>query len=165
MATEETVRVHPGDIVQDSDGLFLLVASTHQWGVGAVMRWRQDDEVREHAYRLKPGQFRVVGVAPVLPEEVAQARRDSLATERALAAEALADPENLTPQWDVETRFNGRTTGSGQAHRQRVRADCVEEALDKVRHPVMEHGGSICITGVTVDEVRPHPALAGESGR
>lgn len=58
-------------------------------------------------------------------------------------------------EWDVEIRFNGRSTGAGQKHRERVRADCVEEALDRVRHPVMEHGGAICIVGVTVDMVKP----------
>lgn len=154
MATDETVTVHPGDILQDSDGLFYLAAETHSWGIGAVLRWRQDDQVRETYHRMKPGQFVVVGVAHTLPEEVRAARRDSIATARALARDALADPDNLTPQWDVEVRFNGRTTGAGQKHAERVRADCVEQALEVVRHPVMEHGGSICIVGVTVDEVK-----------
>ena len=165
MATEESVTVHPGDIVQDTSGQFYLVASTHKWGVGAVQRWTDGGETRETYHRLKPGQFVPVGVAHMLPEEVSQARRDSLALERAMEAERLSDPDNLTPQWDVEVRFNGRTTGAGQKHTQRVRADCVEEALDQVKHPVGAHGGAICIVGVTVDEVRPHPALAGEPGK
>lgn len=87
MATDETVIVHPGDIIQDADGMLLLVASTHRWGVGAVLRCRHDGEDREHYYRMKPGQFVVVGAAHMLPEEVAQARRDSLATARTVAKE------------------------------------------------------------------------------
>jgi hypothetical protein len=154
MATDDTVIVHPGDIVQDSEGQFYLVASTHKWGVGAVQRWTDAGQVRETYSRLRPGQFVVVGTGHLLPEEVAQARRDSLRLAADLARDALADPDDLTPQWDVEVRFNGRTTGAGQKHNQRVKADCVEEALDKVKHPVGQHGGAICIVGVTVDEVR-----------
>jgi hypothetical protein len=120
MATDETLIVHPGDILQDTSGQFFLAASTHSWGVGAVQRWTDGGEVRETYHRLKPGQFVVVGSAHTLPEEVAQARRDSIATARALAREG----------------------------------DGVEQALEKVRHPVMEHGGSICVVGVTVDEVK-----------
>lgn len=85
MATDETIRVHPGDVVQDSDGLFLLVTQCHGWGIEAVMRWRQGPppyEIAEHGYRLKPGQFVVVGTAHTLPVEVRQARQDSLRTER-----------------------------------------------------------------------------------
>jgi hypothetical protein len=90
--------------------------------------------------------------------QVSAARRDSLETQRKLDAERaaapLAESDDLTPTWQVQLRFNGRTTGSGQVHNERVQADCVEEALDRVRAPVMQHGGSICIVGVTVDEVR-----------
>jgi hypothetical protein len=154
MATDEILIVHPGDILQDTSGQFFLAASTHSWGVGAVQRWTDGGEVRETYHRLKPGQFVVVGSAHTLPEEVAQARRDSIATARALAREGDGNADDLTMEWDVEVRFNGRTTGTGQKHVERVRADCVEQALEKVRHPVMEHGGSICVVGVTVDEVK-----------
>lgn len=166
MATDESIRVHPGDIVQDSDGLFFLVTETHSWGVGAVQRDRVPGGlIREAYFRLKPGQFVPVGVAHTLPEEVAQARRDSLALERQLAADALADPDDLTPQWDVEVRFNGRTSGSGQRHSERVRAESVEDALRAARLPLTQHGGAAFIVGATVDEVRPHPALAREPGK
>lgn len=90
MATEETITVHPGDILQDADGLFYLASETHSWGVGAVMRWRDGDEVRETYHRLKPGQFVVVGAGHILPEDVRGRRRDSLTTARALAKEAAS---------------------------------------------------------------------------
>lgn len=88
MATEDTPPVHPGDIVQDTSGQFYLVTETHKWGVGAVQRWTDGGEVRETYSRLRPGQFVVVGVGHLLPEDVSQARRDSLTTARALAKEA-----------------------------------------------------------------------------
>lgn len=89
MATEETVRVHPGDIVQDHEGLLYLTTGTFNWGVGAVLRSRGNlsQSISEAYHRLKPGSFSVVGVAPMMPEAVAQARRDSLATEAAVARE------------------------------------------------------------------------------
>lgn len=156
MATEETVTVHPGDVVQDHEGLLYLTTGVHSWGIGAVMRWQghAPEMPNEVYHRLMVGSFRVVGVAPLMPEAVAQSRRDSLTTEKARKAEGLVDPDDLTPMWDVEVRFNGRTTGAGQKHTERVRADCVEQALEAVRHPVGNHGGAICIVGVTVDEVR-----------
>lgn len=88
MATEETAPVHPGDIVQDTDGCLHLVTTTNSWGVGAIQRRIEaGQEVSTYA-RLRPGQFSVCGVAVTLPEAVAQARRDSLATEAAVAREA-----------------------------------------------------------------------------
>lgn len=86
MATDPNTQiVHPGDVIQDSDGLFLLVTETRSWGVGAVERWREGPvpyEIKEHYHRMKPGTFWVVGPAHLIPEEVAQARRDSLALAR-----------------------------------------------------------------------------------
>jgi hypothetical protein len=159
MATTEALTVHPGDIVQGTQqgpthGHLFLVTETHRWGVGAVARWHENDVDRETYNRLKPGTFAVCGAAAVLPPEVAAARRDSIATARQIAREGDGNADDMTPEWDVEVRFNGRTTGTGQKHSERVRADSVEDALDRVRHPVMEHGGSICIVGVTVDEVK-----------
>lgn len=80
MATEETIIVHPGDIIQDSTGQLMLVTQTKPWGVGAVQRWHDGIEMQERYHRLKPGQFVVCGAAHLLPEEIAQARRDSLRT-------------------------------------------------------------------------------------
>jgi hypothetical protein len=80
MATEETVIVHPGDIIQDSAGQLMLVTQTKKWGVGAVQRWHDGVEMQERYHRLKPGQFVVCGAAHLLPEEISQARRDSLRT-------------------------------------------------------------------------------------
>ncbi len=93
MATEETLIVHPGDIIQATQpgpqhGHFLLVTETHRWGVGAVARWHDDGDDREVYHRLKPGTFAVVGAAYILPPEVAAARKDSLATQRAVEKEA-----------------------------------------------------------------------------
>ncbi|MEJ7831280.1 MAG: hypothetical protein WKF79_00055 [Nocardioides sp.] len=88
MATEEAITVHPGDILQDSQGLLYLASEVHGWGVGAVQRFDHAGDVIEAYHRLKPGQFVVVGTAHTLPEAVAQARRDSLATERAIAKDA-----------------------------------------------------------------------------
>lgn len=87
MATDETVIVHPGDIIQDANGHLHLVTETHSWGVGAVQRWLEHGEDREVYARFKPGQFFVVGTAHTLPAEVKQARRDSLTTQRNLERE------------------------------------------------------------------------------
>ena len=163
MATEETLIVHPGDIIQGTvqgpqHGHLFLVTETHTRHLGAVARAFMNGADVEAYHRLRPGTCDVVGAAAILPPEVAAARRDSIATQRQLDAERaaapLAESDDLTPTWQVQVRFNGRTTGSGQVHNERVQADCVEQALDLVHPPVMQHGGSICIVGVTVDEVR-----------
>lgn len=159
MATDNTLIAHPGDIIQGtqqgpSHGHLFLITETHRWGVGAVARWFADGADQETYHRFKPGTFAICGAAAILPPEVAAARRDSIATARTLAREGDGNTEDMTPEWDVTVRFNGRTTGAGQVHQERVRADSVEDALDRVRAPVMEHGGSICIVGVTVDEVK-----------
>lgn len=79
MATEpDSIVVHPGDIIQDSTGQIMLVTQTKKWGVGAVQRWHDGIEMQERYHRLKPGQFVVCGHAHLLPEEISQARRDSL---------------------------------------------------------------------------------------
>lgn len=88
MATEEATAVHPGDIIQDSQGLLYLASEVHGWGVGAVQRFAHQGDVLEAYHRLKPGQFVVVGAAHMLPPELAAARKDSIATERAIAKEA-----------------------------------------------------------------------------
>lgn len=87
MATEETITVHPGDIVQDTDGYLHLVSETHGWGVGAIQRLRDGVVEREFYTRLKPGQFVVVGTAHILPTTVAQRRKDSLATQQEVERE------------------------------------------------------------------------------
>jgi hypothetical protein len=161
MATDETIIAHPGDIIQStmqghwSHGLLFMIDQTRSWGVEASMLYRQAGEEFVVPMRFKPGTFAICGAAAIVPPEIAAARRDSIATARAVAREGDGNRDDLTPEWDVEIRFNGRTTGTGQVHRERVRGDCVEDALDNVRHPVMEHGGSICIVGATADMVKP----------
>lgn len=88
MATEpETVTVHPGDIIQDSAGQLMIVTQTKPRFIGAVQRWHDGIEMQERYHRLQPGQFVVCGAAHLLPEEISQARRDSLATAAKLAKE------------------------------------------------------------------------------
>lgn len=86
MATDETqtetLVVHPGDVIQDRDGLLYLVTECHGWGVGAILRWRDGEDVREHYFRFKPGSFALAGAGAILPPHVAAARRDSIATMR-----------------------------------------------------------------------------------
>lgn len=93
MATEQTVTVHPGDIIQGIEpgphhGHFFLVTECRRWGVGAVQRWRDGDEDHEVYSRFKPPQFALVGTAHILPPPVAAARRDSIRTAQTVAKEA-----------------------------------------------------------------------------
>lgn len=95
MATEETLIVHPGDIIQStrddwSKGRLFLVEETHRWGVGAVHCYSHAGEEFSVYVRYKPSDFAVVGAAVLLPPEVAQRRRDSLATQRIIAKESGA---------------------------------------------------------------------------
>lgn len=66
--------------------------------------------------------------------------------------------ETFATRWNVTLLFNGRLTGSGQAVRVRV---CCDDALEAVREAERyavrqpKHGGSICITGHTVEIHRP----------
>jgi len=87
MATEETISVHPGDIIQDSAGQLMLVTQTKPRFVGAVQRWHDGIEMQERYHRLRPGSFVVCGAAHLLPEEIAQARRDSLKLAAEIAKE------------------------------------------------------------------------------
>lgn len=101
MATEKSIVVHPGDIIQgigqdNRNGLLFLVTETHRWGVGAVLRWVQGTEEFEVYQRFKPGQFSVVGTAAILPPLVLQRRKDSLASAAAVEAErARADDQKI----------------------------------------------------------------------
>lgn len=88
MATEQkTITVHPGDIIQDSSGQLMIVTQTPKWGVGAIQQWHDGFDMQERYHRLKPGQFVVCGVAHLLPEEIASARRDSLKLAAEIAKE------------------------------------------------------------------------------
>ncbi len=92
MATEETVIVHPGDIIQGTiqgpqHGHLFLVTECQRWGVGGVARWHQDGDDHEHYHRFKPGTFAVVGAAAILPPELAGARRDSIKTQQLVERE------------------------------------------------------------------------------
>lgn len=159
----------PGDIVQISgpqyQGALVIVEEVRHWGVtGYAPHLADRGPTKDIPLRLRHDEFVPAGVAAVMSPGLASARQAAIETARTLAREAAErraaeppaedDPDDMTMKWDVEVRFNGRTTGQGQVHRERVRADCVEQALDVVRPPVMEHGGSICIVGVTVDEVK-----------
>src|SRR3546814_10586258 len=94
MATDQkTLVVHPGDIIQGTTkdsrgGHFFMVSQCKAWGVGAIQRWIDGTEDREAYYRFKirpEPEFVVVGAAHLLPVEIAQARRDSIATTAAVA--------------------------------------------------------------------------------
>lgn len=87
MATESTLVVHPGDIIQDQHGQLMIVTQTRPRFIGAIQRWHDGIEDRERYHRLRPGEFHVCGAAALLPEAIAQARRDSLRT----AAEAVRE--------------------------------------------------------------------------
>lgn len=87
MATDETPAPHPGDIIQTSDGQIMLVTQTKRWGVGAIQRWHDGVEMQERYHRLKAGQFVICGAAQLLPEEISQARRDSLKLAAQIAKE------------------------------------------------------------------------------
>ena len=96
MATEQkTLVVHPGDIIQATtkdgrNGHFFLVSQCKSWGVGAIQRWLDgaDDKEAYHRFATRPEpEFVVVGAAHLLPVELAQARRDSIATAAAVAKE------------------------------------------------------------------------------
>lgn len=80
MAAESTIVVHPGDIIQDTHGQLMLVTQTKPRFVGAIQRWHDGIDHQERYHRLRPGEFYVCGAAHLLPEEIAQARRDSLRT-------------------------------------------------------------------------------------
>lgn len=83
---EETVVVHPGDVVQIIDpkhpgvGCLLIVEGCHGWGIGATMHWTDKGRMWESYHRLKPGQFAVCGAAAVVKPDVLSARRDSIGT-------------------------------------------------------------------------------------
>lgn len=89
MATDpKAPAIHPGDIIQDSSGQLMIVTQAKPRFIGAVQRWHDGIEMRERYHRLTPGQFVVCGAAHLLPEEVSQARRDSLKTAATIAKEA-----------------------------------------------------------------------------
>lgn len=92
MEAEQTLVVHPGDIIQGTtpdsrNGHFFLVTQCKAWGVGAIQRWHQDGDDKEAYHRFRPAEFVVVGAAHLLPPELAQARRDSIATARTVERE------------------------------------------------------------------------------
>lgn len=93
MATElKAPVVHPGDVIQATTkdsrgGHFFMVTQCKAWGVGAIQRWIDGTDDREAYYRFKRREFVIVGAAHLLPVEIAQARRDSIATAAAVAKE------------------------------------------------------------------------------
>ena len=92
MATEDTIIVHPGDIIQGTaqgpqHGHLFLVTEPRATHVGALARWHQDGDDHEHYHRFKPGTFAVVGEAAIMPPELLAARRDSIRTQREVERE------------------------------------------------------------------------------
>lgn len=155
----------PGDIVEVTThgrrGALVVVEDVYAGRIAGYMPFARtiSDPTEQVPVRLRLGEFARVGTAALVSPGLAKAREAAIATLAEPAApspvkDPPGDPDDLTPIWEVEVRFNGRTTGAGQSHRERVRADCVEEAYDRVSLPVMAHGGSVCVTGVTIDEVR-----------
>jgi hypothetical protein len=122
MATDDTLIVHPGDIIQGtqqgpSHGHLFLVTETHRWGVGAVHRWSEHGADKETYWRFKAGQFAVVGVAPLMPPEVAAARRDSVEGALAVAREkaeggdkVMVEGPPVTPE--LQLLFGAYAAGS-----------------------------------------------------
>lgn len=90
---EETLTVHPGDVVQITDqkhaafGCLLIVEQCHSWGLGATMHWADKTRLWESYHRLKPGQFALVGAAAIVKPDVLAARRDSLGTQELVRSE------------------------------------------------------------------------------
>lgn len=96
-AASEPPIVHPGDVVQVIDaahpwhGIVAITDATHSWGIHISLLFpdtARAGRVIEGVERLKPGQFAVIGAAPLLKPAVLAARRDSLETARVVAEEA-----------------------------------------------------------------------------
>lgn len=148
----------PGDIVQvtsiERRGALAVVEEVRASGVSGYMPLAtvRSGSTSPIPIRLRYHEFVRVGTAAVLSGELAKARAAAIETAQLVAEEAAraAPPievDDLTPQWDVEVRVLERATETIQKHRERVRADCVEEALDRIT----VEGGSL--VGVTIDEV------------
>ena len=96
MATEQQQQApHPGDLIQITDAAspahshIALVQEVRRWGVGAVIRYPvAGDQVAEIYYRLAREQFIIIGAAPLLPPDLIEARKQSLASAAALAGES-----------------------------------------------------------------------------
>jgi hypothetical protein len=95
MATEEKKIVHPGDIVQVTDpghslhSHLLIVTQARPRFIGAIVRWVDGyGELGQNYHRLDPAQVVVCGAAAILPEDLLQARKDSLKTAEEAAREA-----------------------------------------------------------------------------
>lgn len=93
MATDQTDPL-PGHIIQITDpghwshAHLALVDGVKRWGVTASIRYPLgavgDQEI---PLRLKRDKFVIVGVAALVPPDVAEARRAAIATAQALSAE------------------------------------------------------------------------------
>ena len=163
---DHTPPALPGDIVEVTTlgrrGALVVVEQAHAGRITGYMPCARtkDHPTEKVPVRLRVGEFARVGTVATATRELAKAR--------AAAIEAISPPppakpaapegDTIVDEFDVEFRFNGRTTGAGQTHRVRVPTDngTVEEAIAAAYPtlPVRDHGGSIFVTGVTVDEVR-----------
>lgn len=159
----------PGDIVQVTisarQGALVVVEQVRPWGISGSAPFIETmaNPTKPTPIRLKRGEFAIVGVAAIMRRDILADRNRAIETYRLVEAERLAaaappvDPNALATEFDVELRFNSRLGGAAQKWAGRVKADCVEEAIDQavtvvVRLP--DHGQSIFVTGFTADEVK-----------
>lgn len=83
----------PGDVVQVTDKAdkwfttLLVVEENRRWGLMAYMPTVTPDGVAPAYYRLAHGAYRVVGIAALVPGEIAEARQLAIQTARDLARE------------------------------------------------------------------------------
>lgn len=149
----------PADIVQVVNGpyrgAFVVVEEVRSWGVTGYAPSPADDGTIP--LRLRHGEYAPTGgIAVVGSGELAKARETAIATAREAAASAPPVFEDFEPLWDVTVRFNGRTTGAGQSHSSRVEAETCGDALERAIEtlPVVKHGGSVYVSGVSAEAVR-----------
>lgn len=96
MATDPIPDPLPGDILQIIDEshrdytLLAVIEEVRSWGVGAVITHAAPEGQPPHRLytRLKREQFVVCGNAALVPGELAEARKQAIATAEAVAREA-----------------------------------------------------------------------------
>ncbi len=150
-------EVLPGDLVQVSvtrwQGAVVVVQEVKAWGLtGYVPALDGAGPTTDMPARLKHGEYVPVGVSAVMTPDLIKARLAARET-AAIVARETAGPLS----YEVEVRFNGRLSGARQSWSGRVEATSPHEAVDRaVGNAVRDarHGGSLFVTGFTVDEVR-----------
>ncbi len=86
--------IHPADLVQIIDAqhkwfpTVVVVSEVKSWGVQGFCFWPSNTEPPKKGYiRLQTGQFEYCGVCRIIEKDLDRARRDSIASHEALAAE------------------------------------------------------------------------------